>query len=388
MTPVPQRASRLAAIMPVSALLAATLVLCQPGWTQSGAAGFDPAHPFARIQRAEQWKAVFILGTPDLVADDPYANMTSREFSLNTWKGQSLDGKFASAKGTGGAGVAIRSPYPYKSAEEHYRAWFAAAGSPTAKPREALPDWSGDWQGNAVGVLGQEAKISAVMAALSDEYKPRFAQLLRAETAGRHWWPTAFCLPDGFGRFYSEHGSTWHFMMDRTMVLITKDRPNNETRYVYTDGRGFLPKELQFPQWYGASQGFWDGDDLVMWSAQFKAWVIGNGMPEYSDKLQVVERMKRLGDEILVDVTLYDPEAFAFPWHDAVIFKQLPDWTVAPATFSECVSTNNVFLDADGALGERTPGTPGYIDLSDPRPWATAFERGEAAAAAKRTAPK
>jgi hypothetical protein len=347
---------------------------------------FDPAHPFAKIKRPAEWKAIFISGVPNLTPDDPYANMTSREFSLNTWKGQGIDGKFADAKGTGGTGVTIRSPYPYKSAEDHYNAWQAAAAGGIMKPREALPDWSGEWQGGANGILRQAAKVSDVMAAIADEYKPRFAQLLRAETAGRHWWPTAFCLPDGFGRLYSENGVTWHFMMDQTMVLINKDRPNNETRYIYTDGRGFLPKELQFPQWYGASQGFWDGDELVVWTSQIKAWVISNGMPEYSDRLEVVERLKRFDNEILGDVTLYDPKAFAFPWHDTLSFAKLQDWTEAPATFSECVSTNNVFLDADGTLRERTPADPEYRDISDPRPWATAFERGEAAAA--KAAPK
>jgi hypothetical protein len=362
-----------------AAALVVTLACVRDGSAQSDQVGFDPAHPFARIKRADEWKALFMSGKPDLVPGDPYANMTSREFSANTWKGQGPDGKFATARGTGGTGVVIRTPYRYRSAEEHYNAWLAAAGGAT-RARTALPDWSGDWQGGVNGVLRQAAKVSDVMAALSDDYKPRFAQLLRAEVAGRHWWPTAFCLPDGVGRLYSENGATWHFMMDRTMVLINKDRPNNETRYIYTDGRGFLPKELQFPQWYGASQGFWDGDELVVWTSQVKAWVIGNGMPEYSDRLEFVERIKRLGDELVGDLTLYDAKAFVFPWHDTLTFGKLRDWTEAPATFSECVSTNNVFLDADGTLREHTPGDPEHRDPSDPRPWATAFERGERAA--------
>jgi hypothetical protein len=164
-------------------------------------------------------------------------------------------------------------------------------------------------------------------------------------------------------------------------VLINKDRPNNETRYIYTDGRCFLPKELQFPQWYGASQGFWDGDELVIWTSQIKQWVMTHGLPEYSDQLEVIERMKRSSDGMLLDITLYDPKAFAFPWHDIVVFTALKDWTVAPASFSDCESTNNVYMDADGTLREHTPGDPDYHDISDPRPWATAFERGEAAAA-------
>ncbi len=369
------------AVLLAAALALSTSMLGSPAWTQADNSRIDPAHPFAAIASAEQWEENFIPGMPNVVPGDPYANMTSAEFWRNTWRGQGINGKLIEAKGSGGRGVVIRSPYPYESAEEHYHAWLRAAGGGSRKTRDTLPDWSGDWQGNADGVLHGGAKISDVMAAVSDEYTPRFEQLLRAEMAGRQWWPTEFCLPWGFGGFYSLDGPTWHFMMDQSMVLINKDRNNNETRYLYTDGRGFLPKPLQTPQWYGASQAFWDGDELVVWTSQIKRWVITHGLPEYSDRLEAVERIKRFGDEILVDLTLYDPEAFAFPWHDTVIFRKLADWTEAPATFSECVSTNNVYLDADAMLRERTPGDPDYLDISDPRPWATAFARGEAAAA-------
>ena len=363
------------------ALMPPTLSWVERARAQSAQVQFDPGHPFANVKFAGEWERIFIPGKPNLAANDPYGNMTSAEFWRNTWRGQGI-GKPVEMKGSDGLGVVIRSPYLYTSAAEHYDAWLKAAGGGTRKTRETLPDWSGDWQGNADGVLHGGAKVSDVMAGVAADYRPRFEQLLRAEIEGRQWWPTEFCLPWGFGGFYSLDGPTWHFMADQTMVLINKDRNNNEARYIYTDGRGFLPKDLQFPQWYGASQGFWDGDELVVWTSQIKQWVITHGLPEYSDQLEAVERIKRLGDEILVDLTLYDPKAFAFPWHDTVIFRKLKDWTEAPATFSECVSTNNVYMDANGMLRERTPGDPEYRDFLDPRPWATAFARGEAAAAA------
>jgi hypothetical protein len=236
-----------------SGLPAVLLALCalMPPMSSIERAGaqsvqFDPAHPFANVKSAEEWEKIFIPGRPNLVANDPYGNITSGEFWRNTWRGQGI-GKLVDLKGSGGLGVVIRSPYPYKSAEEHYKAWLGAAGGGTKKTRATLPDWSGDWQGNADGVLHGGAKVSDVMAAVAEEYKPRFAQLLRAEMEGRHWWPTEFCLPWGFGGFYSLDGPTWHFMMDQTMVLINKDRNNNETRYIYTDGRGFLPQGAAVP---------------------------------------------------------------------------------------------------------------------------------------------
>lgn len=339
------------------------------------ALSFDPANPFAKVKSPEEWRKMFATGKPDIVAGDPYSNMTSSEFSRNTSTGQAWRGKtLADMKGSGGRGVMIRSPYPYKSAAEHYEAWLKAAGGFTKRPRDTLPDWSGDWVGNAAGVMYSRAKVSDVMASLTGEYKARYADILDSEAAGHHWWPSQFCMPSGFGKFYGENGVTWHFMTDQNMVVLVKDRPNNEIRYIYTDGRGFLPKDIQFPQWYGGSQGFWAGDELVIYTGQFRPWVIANGMPEYSGKLEVIERMKRFGDEMLLDITLYDPEAFAFPWHDTVVFKVMKDWTKGPATYSECVSTNNVYLDDKGVLQERAPGDPGFRDMSDPRPWATAYE--------------
>jgi hypothetical protein len=282
--------------------------------------------------------------------------------------------------GTGGTGVQIRSPYPYKSAEEHFNAWRKAAGGGTKPTRANLPDWSGDWQGVTRGALTFRALVRDVWEAVSPDYRPRFQQLLTAELEGRHWWAADSCLPDGMGRFYSL-GGTYHFMADPTIVLIDKDRPNSETRYVYTDGRGFLPETHRFPMWYGESQGFWDGQELIVWTKSFKPWLISHGLPEYSDKLEVIERVKRIGDEILVDMTLYDAEAFAFPWHDTVVFSKLKDWKLAPPTFYECVSSNNVYHDENGKIQEYLPGDPLYRDFSDPRPWATVFERAEKSAA-------
>ena len=89
-------------------------------------------------------------------------------------------------------------------------------------------------------------------------------------------------------------------MMDPTIVLIDKDRPNSETRYVYVDGRGFLPPEASYPMWLGQSQGFWHGEDLIVWTRDIKQWAITHALPEHSDQLQLIERIRKIGDEIVV----------------------------------------------------------------------------------------
>lgn len=350
---------------------------------QSQTSDFDPAHPFAKLGSAVEWANRFRTGKPDIAPNDRFKNMTSREW-VDAWtkrpKGLSNAAFLQSYSGSGGTGVKVRSPYPYKSAEEHFNAWRKAANGGTKLTRANMPDWSGDWQGVSRGVLGFRALVRDVWDGVSPEYRPRFQQILTAEFEGRHWWAADECLPDGMGRFYSL-GGTYHFMMDPAIVLIDKDRPNSETRYVYTDGRGFLPANRRFQMWYGESQGFWDGQELIVWTRSFKPWVMTHALPEYSDKLEVIERVKRVGDQILVDETLYDPVAFAYPWHDTVVFSRLKDWTVAPPTFYECVSSNNVYHDANGEIQEYLPGDPQYRDPSDLRPWATVFERAEKSAA-------
>jgi hypothetical protein len=357
--------------------------------TQSAGQDFDPSDPFARIASAADWVKTAETGARALDPNDRFRNLTSEAWAA-AWEDRteeqqklSTDGFLRALSGSGGTGVKIRSPYPYASAQEHYEAWLKAAEGGTKHTRATLPDWSGDWQGNDVGVLGRNALVRDVWEAVAPDYRPAFQQLLTAELEGRAWWPADSCFPDGVGRFYSL-GGTYHFMMDQTIVLIDKDRPNSETRYVYFDGRGFLPPEQSFPMWYGQSQGFWHGDELVVWTRDIKQWVITHALPEHSGELQMIERIKRIGEEIVLDLTLYDAKAFAFPWHDVVVFKKLADWKDAPPTFSECAFSNNVYHDANGELQSYAPGDPNFRDVTDQRPWATVFERAEEAKAVRR----
>ena len=339
---------------------------------------FDPLHPFANIKSGDEYVARFITGKPNIVAGDPYGNMSGAQFWNQSWFGQNIghpEKTMAAAKGDGGFGVSIKSPYPFKTAEEHYKAWRAAAGGGQKLTQAQLPDWSGEWAGSAQGVIASRAKISDAMAAMSDAYKVRFQRLLEAEWIGHPWWATQFCLPVGGPAFWAQHGGgVYTFMANKELVLAVKDKNISDTRYIYTDDRGWLPEDKKVPQWYGASQAFWDGDELVVWTGQFRNWIFSHGLGEFSDKMQTVERYKRVGDQFVIDITLYDPEAFAFPWHDVAQFRPVKDWTLRPLLFLDCPSTNNVFLNKYGELDERTPNDSGYVDLTDGRPWETAYK--------------
>ena len=351
---------------------------------------FDPVHPFAAVTAAAQWRDRFIKRV-EVDAKDPFHNLSPNDWWRLTWQGQWRE---AASKGTpfkafwdglqgkanNGRTVDIRSPYPFTSAEEQWGAWLKAANGGTTHTRATLPDWSGDWTG---GPGYPDALVRDFWTAVSDAYRPRYEQVLQAELEGRHWWPADNCRPNGFTR---SGWSVRYFLMDPTMVVLSFVDPVNQDRYVFTDGRGFLPEQNAIPQWMGESQGFWDGDELVVWTKNIIQNSGGHGLPEHSDKLQLIERYKRIGNEILTDVTWYDPVAFGYPWHSVGIFQRQPldHWKQSPSTINECATTNNVYHDENGVIQEFAPGDPRFHDLFDETPWLTTFKRSEEAKKAGR----
>lgn len=361
-------------------------LLCT-GENQAQTPAFDPLDPFADIGSAEEWKNAFRT-QGEIEADDVFHNLTGGELWRRTWQGQwktaANEGKsfsefYDTIQGNSGNSYQVRSPYSYNAAEDHWQAWFEAAEGGVKHTRSSVPDWSGDWFGerSTPGVVGGGALLRDIYDGISEEYKPYFIQSVQAELEGRNWWPADTCLPNGFLR------DGWRARFVRTgpeMTLIVKDQPLPETRFIYTDGRGFLPEDWALSQWYGESQGIWDGDELIIWTKNIKGWNGGHGLPEYSDSLEIIERWAKVGEQLLVDITLYDPLAFAYPWHDVAVFdaaQNLDKWMQQPPSMNDCVSTNNTYHDNLGLINERSPAHPEYHDPFDARPWATNFKKAE-----------
>jgi hypothetical protein len=88
-----------------------------------------------------------------------------------------------------------------------------------------------------------------------------------------------------------------------------------EYRIIPTDGRA-RAKDAEFDITYlGNTVGKWDGDTLVLDSIAFidTTW-IGRGGFIHSDRMHVVEKLRREGDAIMYDVTIEDPEMLLEPW--------------------------------------------------------------------------
>jgi hypothetical protein len=130
------------------------------------------------------------------------------------------------------------------------------------------------------------------------------------------------------------------------------------------------------PQWYGESVGFWDGDTLVVWTANVQAWTLSHSMFEYSSQLEVIETFTPGPDGLVVDSTFYDPEAFARPLHQSTPWNRTTGIEDAKKryTFIECRVQSTIVNGEDGRPTQLLPTDEGYIDYFG-RPWAENWER-------------
>jgi len=87
-----------------------------------------------------------------------------------------------------------------------------------------------------------------------------------------------------------------------------------EFRVIPIDGREHGPDAEYAFKYYGDTVGRWEGDTLVLDSVGFvdTTW-IGRGGFFHTDKMHIVERLRREGDAIIYDVTLEDPEVLVEP---------------------------------------------------------------------------
>lgn len=136
----------------------------------------------------------------------------------------------------------------------------------------------------------------------------------------------AGCFPPGIPRIYL-HPFPMEIIQQQGRVLQLFEF-DHFIRQIWTDGRGH--DEAEGPTWMGDSIGKWDGDTLVVDSNNFNdhTWIDRAGHP-HSDKLHVVERIRRLDKNTLQDeVTIEDPVAYTHPWGGTMTFALHPDWHI------------------------------------------------------------
>jgi hypothetical protein len=276
----------------------------------------------------------------------------------------------------------IVSPYPYKTAQEHYNALLAEAkkaGGPTVHTRATLPNWDGHYrrlQPEEQWTWGRNLQTATMLSLLTPEYRKRMVQQNYHEVVNNApQWMASFCYPEGFMRWWSEAslGGDIEVMMTPHQIQFLSGIADNFLRRVLI-GKTHV---LQVPQWFGETVGFWNRNTLVAWTANVQGWTISHSMFEYSSDLETIETFTPSADgkTITVDTTFYDPQAFLRPLHMVTPWQLRsglddPDWRF---NFVECRVQSTIVNGPDGRPTELIPGEPGFVDYFG-RPWAQNWE--------------
>jgi hypothetical protein len=195
-------------------------------------------------------------------------------------------------------------------------------------------DWIGNYMGNGGRRCGptQEKPCNRSKNQTEDFelYAPsRFGQLSRPLYKPEHWdkvqeldmWtnkydPVMTCQPLGVPR-EGPPRRIYQTGDDVTFIYTGGDAGGGygEFRIIPTDNRK-RNADAEFDITYlGNSVGRWEGDTLVIDSIGFidTTWLARGGF-FHSDRMHVVEKFTRVGNTILYDVTVEDPENLVEPW--------------------------------------------------------------------------
>jgi hypothetical protein len=281
----------------------------------------------------------------------------------------------------------ILSPYPYKTAKEHYEALLAAAkakGGPTVYTKATVPDWDGYYTRDTQADHGSEwiwgvSQAPTVLSLLTPEYQKRMVQLIYHEAVtNAPQWNASFCYPEGFIRWWAQPSQAGNFQLTMSTwnVQFLSGIADNFLRQVMVGKETHVQK---VPQWYGETIGFWDGTTLVTWTANIQGWTLTHSMFETSDKLETVETFKPAYDAsgkfigLDQEAIFYDPDAFVAPVRASYRFarRATPDDPNRRYTFIECLSN---IVNVNGRPTQLGPDDPRFVDYYG-RPWAKDWEK-------------
>ena len=149
-------------------------------------------------------------------------------------------------------------------------------------------------------------------------YKPEhWDKIIELDQWTNKYDPVMTCLPLGIPR-QGAPARIFQTENDITMVYrggIDGGGGYAEFRMIPLDGRPHDPKRALQYTYMGYTVGRWEGDTLVLDSIGFsdETW-LGRGGFFHSDKMRVVEKFTRTGNQMLYEVTIEDPEVLVKPW--------------------------------------------------------------------------
>jgi Carboxypeptidase regulatory-like domain len=195
-----------------------------------------------------------------------------------------------------------------------FRQRSSVASGPAPRTSDGKPDLSGIW----INVFNPNTPPPPL--------QPWADQLLKKRMADDSKdYPGAYCLPANAAPI--TRAFPYKFVQTPKLIVVMHENETPGTRQIFLDGRAHPDMNIAEPTWQGHSIGHWEGDTLVVDTANYndKAWLSLGGIP-HTDKLHTVERIRRVDlGHIDVEITMDDAGAFTGPW------KRTFTATLAPA---------------------------------------------------------
>jgi len=117
------------------------------------------------------------------------------------------------------------------------------------------------------------------------------------------------CITYGSPSLVAGYQSAYEIVQGPNTVALTLEMIH-DTRVISLDQRPRLAPAVQ--QWLGDSRGHWEGDTLVIETANYKPRAF---MSRSSEQLHVTERFSRTGpDTLKYEITINDPGTWTRPW--------------------------------------------------------------------------
>jgi hypothetical protein len=216
---------------------------------------------------------------------------------------------------------------------------FSANPAPTPRTANGKPDMTGNWAGGGMNWRYGNRRCGPTQVDCSREinqtadfefeapsrfgpsrplYKPEFwdkVQQLDMWTNKED--PVMTCQPLGNPR---QGPPRRIYQTDRDITFLYSAYAdggggNAEHRVIPIDGRKHDPQKAIEATYNGYTVGRWEGDTLVLDSISFvdTTWLARGGF-FHSERMHVIEKFTRVGNEIKYEVTVEDPEVLAEPW--------------------------------------------------------------------------
>jgi hypothetical protein len=208
----------------------------------------------------------------------------------------------------------------------------AAAGCASGDPPSApapRPDISGTWRnpgGQALRPDEGDVPLTPWAAERMKAERPTFTSDFRATTDPA----VLYADPNGYPRIVMH---PMKFKLVQTDDYVYQLWEYNQNWRQIALNRSHSPDAA--PTWYGNAVGKWDGDTLIVDSTGYKpsTWLDSRGLP-HTEALHIVERIRRDGDTLLMELTVEDPGAFTKPWSTQLKFERVQDGSMIETIFT------------------------------------------------------